>query len=304
MRSLQPEILDRLDVGDPRAIQSRRDLQKVNALMGHSRFLARALRGSIAGSLLVELGSGDGTLLLKVARRLGTQTQTRPSRVRRSAAVGQLTRLARRFKAAGWEVERQGVRRVRLAETPRSRAVRCDHRELVSSPLRRPRAVRASRACVTPDERDSSHVSRCRSTLPLSGVSLLRPSRLQWRDPARWTHQRACGVSRPRAVKAVAARPGVAPPRMAQRTVYPRICRGSCRMTSSFGIPPPLGVDLEPSHIDPAMAMTQLAAVGADLFLAGHLHVSHVGHTAERLQDCGTFRACRPGGHALHARPG
>jgi 3',5'-cyclic AMP phosphodiesterase CpdA len=35
------------------------------------------------------------------------------------------------------------------------------------------------------------------------------------------------------------------------------------------------------------MAMTQLAAVGADLFLAGHLHVSHVGHTAERYKIAG-----------------
>jgi 3',5'-cyclic AMP phosphodiesterase CpdA len=36
-----------------------------------------------------------------------------------------------------------------------------------------------------------------------------------------------------------------------------------------------------------AMAMTRLAAVGADLFLAGHLHVSHVGHTADRYQIAG-----------------
>jgi len=35
------------------------------------------------------------------------------------------------------------------------------------------------------------------------------------------------------------------------------------------------------------MAMEQLAAAGADLFLAGHLHVSHVGHTAERYQTPG-----------------
>jgi 3',5'-cyclic AMP phosphodiesterase CpdA len=33
-----------------------------------------------------------------------------------------------------------------------------------------------------------------------------------------------------------------------------------------------------------AMAMEQFAEVGADLFLAGHLHVSHVGHTAERYK--------------------
>ena len=33
-----------------------------------------------------------------------------------------------------------------------------------------------------------------------------------------------------------------------------------------------------------AMAMSQLAGAGADLFLAGHLHVSHIGHTAERYK--------------------
>jgi 3',5'-cyclic AMP phosphodiesterase CpdA len=32
------------------------------------------------------------------------------------------------------------------------------------------------------------------------------------------------------------------------------------------------------------MAMVQLARAGADLFLAGHLHVSHIGHTAERYK--------------------
>jgi 3',5'-cyclic AMP phosphodiesterase CpdA len=36
-----------------------------------------------------------------------------------------------------------------------------------------------------------------------------------------------------------------------------------------------------------AMAMARLAAVGADLLLAGHLHVSHVGRTAERYQIAG-----------------
>ena len=35
------------------------------------------------------------------------------------------------------------------------------------------------------------------------------------------------------------------------------------------------------------MAMQQLAAAGADVFLAGHLHVSHVGHSAQRYQIAG-----------------
>jgi 3',5'-cyclic AMP phosphodiesterase CpdA len=35
------------------------------------------------------------------------------------------------------------------------------------------------------------------------------------------------------------------------------------------------------------MAMRRLAEAGADIFLAGHLHVSHVGHTATRYQIAG-----------------
>ena len=35
------------------------------------------------------------------------------------------------------------------------------------------------------------------------------------------------------------------------------------------------------------MAMPRFAEAGADLFLAGHLHVSHVGHTADRYHIAG-----------------
>jgi len=36
-----------------------------------------------------------------------------------------------------------------------------------------------------------------------------------------------------------------------------------------------------------AMAMAKLATAGADLLLAGHLHISHIGHTAERYNIAG-----------------
>ena len=44
--------------------------------------------------------------------------------------------------------------------------------------------------------------------------------------------------------------------------------------------------DYDPKHLvgRAKMAMAGLASVGADLFLAGHLHVSHIGRTAERYQ--------------------
>jgi len=35
------------------------------------------------------------------------------------------------------------------------------------------------------------------------------------------------------------------------------------------------------------MAMGKLSGAGADLFLAGHLHISHIGHTAERYNIAG-----------------
>ena len=38
------------------------------------------------------------------------------------------------------------------------------------------------------------------------------------------------------------------------------------------------------------MAMKKMAAAGADLFLAGHLHISHIGHAAERY-DIGNHSA-------------
>lgn len=52
-----------------------------------------------------------------------------------------------------------------------------------------------------------------------------------------------------------------------------------------FDVPP----GMPPEHLvgRAAMAMQHFAEVGADLFLAGHLHVSHVGHTADRYNVAG-----------------
>ena len=72
--------------------------------MGHPRAIARALRGALGGARLVELGSGDGTLLLTVARRLGTQaTPVRAVLVDRRPSVSAETRAA--FASAGWQIE-------------------------------------------------------------------------------------------------------------------------------------------------------------------------------------------------------
>ncbi|MFM1770124.1 MAG: hypothetical protein RJA22_2653 [Verrucomicrobiota bacterium] len=75
-RVVAPERLDDLPATAPQAIRSRGDLRRLNSLMGHVGILTRALclqhRANPFGDKpvrLVELGAGDGTLLLKLARR-------------------------------------------------------------------------------------------------------------------------------------------------------------------------------------------------------------------------------------------
>lgn len=72
-RRVRPEWLDELPAEDLRAVRSRRDLQRLNAAMGNAAAMAGALRlacGREPPRRIVELGAGDGTFLLAVARRL------------------------------------------------------------------------------------------------------------------------------------------------------------------------------------------------------------------------------------------
>ena len=103
-RVIRPEILDDLPADDPRAIQSRRDLQKVNWFMGHTRMVTRVLRRAPSPPrLVVELGAGDGTLLLKVARRLRHRARVRAVLVDRRTTLSDATRDG--FAETGWDVE-------------------------------------------------------------------------------------------------------------------------------------------------------------------------------------------------------
>lgn len=64
-RTVQPEILDHLPADDPEAIRSRKDLRRVNWFMGNARTLRREIeRLPIRPSHIVEIGAGEGTLLL------------------------------------------------------------------------------------------------------------------------------------------------------------------------------------------------------------------------------------------------
>ncbi len=69
-RILEPEIIDSIPWDHPTAIRSRRDLRLINFLMGNARWILRGVRRfrELAREGIVELGSGDGRLLRRLAR--------------------------------------------------------------------------------------------------------------------------------------------------------------------------------------------------------------------------------------------
>jgi len=71
-RTVEPEWLDALPAHNPRALRSRRDLRRVNTVMLQNGLMARALlrHHRTPPRTLLDLGSGDGTFMLGVARRL------------------------------------------------------------------------------------------------------------------------------------------------------------------------------------------------------------------------------------------
>lgn len=71
-RRLETELLDILPADDPDAVRSRRDLKFLNAVMLHPGIMARRMRhhAIAAPNRIVELGAGDGSLMLRLCRRL------------------------------------------------------------------------------------------------------------------------------------------------------------------------------------------------------------------------------------------
>lgn len=106
-RVVEPEILDTLRPDDPLAIGSRRDLRRINAWMGHPRFLRRALKTRLAGQApgpVVEIGAGDGEFFLQVARRFAPAwPRPQVTLLDRLPAVSDPVRAA--LARAGWSAE-------------------------------------------------------------------------------------------------------------------------------------------------------------------------------------------------------
>jgi hypothetical protein len=71
-RRVEAELLDVLPADDPAAVRSRRDLRLLNEIMLHPGIMARRmLRHAVdTPRRIIELGAGDGSLMLRLGRRL------------------------------------------------------------------------------------------------------------------------------------------------------------------------------------------------------------------------------------------
>lgn len=75
-RIVRPELLDHLEPDDPRARRSRSDLQRVHRAMASVAILGRAIQElqlRRAPQHILELGGGDGTLLLRIAKLMNVR---------------------------------------------------------------------------------------------------------------------------------------------------------------------------------------------------------------------------------------
>jgi SAM-dependent methyltransferase len=72
-RSVEAERLDGLPAGDPRAMRSRRDLRRINGLMGNAHIVRGAIRRAYPGGLrtFAEIGAGDGAFAARLVPALG-----------------------------------------------------------------------------------------------------------------------------------------------------------------------------------------------------------------------------------------
>jgi hypothetical protein len=105
-RRVEAEMLDHLPETDLRAIRSRKDLRRINRVMAAQTILCRGIDAATRGRPprhIVELGAGDGTLLLRIARRRAVKWRgVEATLVDRRDLVSSDTREG--FAALGWKL--------------------------------------------------------------------------------------------------------------------------------------------------------------------------------------------------------
>ena len=106
-RRVMPELLDELDPADPRARRSRHDLRRVHRAMRSVHILKGVLgtlRLASVPRTIIEIGAGDGTLLLRLARTLGKSwTGVHLVLLDRHPLLSDATRAA--YGELGWTVD-------------------------------------------------------------------------------------------------------------------------------------------------------------------------------------------------------
>jgi hypothetical protein len=121
-RRVVHEELDDLAADDPRGLRSRRDLQRVHRAMGSVSVLLRAVAGldlAAQPRRIIELGAGDGTLLLRVARALRPRwTGVAVTLLDRIDLLSARTREG--YRELGWNVTVERADALAWAAAPRS----------------------------------------------------------------------------------------------------------------------------------------------------------------------------------------
>lgn len=107
-RRVLPEHLDVLPPDDPLARRSRRDLQRVHRVMRSLMILRRAARllpvAARHPRTILELGAGDGTLMLRFARSGHSPGQAaQVTFLDQQDLISPVTR--RKFRSLGWQVQ-------------------------------------------------------------------------------------------------------------------------------------------------------------------------------------------------------
>jgi hypothetical protein len=104
IRRVEAEWLDELPAHDPRAQRSRRDLERINALMGNARIVAREIERELPSGFasIAEIGAGSGAFLARLASRIARR-DVEAHLVDRQDVVGPEARAA--LAAGGWTVK-------------------------------------------------------------------------------------------------------------------------------------------------------------------------------------------------------
>jgi SAM-dependent methyltransferase len=122
-RRVESEELDGLPADDPRARRSRRDLQRVHRAMRSVSILVRAvsrLRLATQPLRILELGAGDGTLLLRFARALRPRwSGLELTLLDRVDLLSEPTRSA--YRELGWQVSVMRADVLEWAAAPHTR---------------------------------------------------------------------------------------------------------------------------------------------------------------------------------------